>query len=292
MPIYENTYKTWNGQPRPLLYRLLAFPKFTYLQVKSKRMQTVFILAWFPFILFTLYIYARVNVQLLKTFEIPLQLLPEINSSFFLAFLMIQLPFLFFFSLTVGPRLISVDIKHQALPMILSKPISRWQYIFGKFLVLFLLLSILSWVQVVLLFISQTAAVPSTSEWRQNFWKEYFWLLPKMILFSMVIIVSLNLLVLFFSSLTDNIRFATTYFIMFIIGSMIISGIASEIFHSEHWKTLSPLYSVINIGYSLFGTQKRTDVPPLMAWMYFLFLWTVCLIGIARAVRAFQLYRE
>jgi len=134
MPVYENTYRMWEGKRRSLFHRLLAFPKFTYLQIKGKRLiHTVFVMSWLPFILFTVYIYARVNVRLVQSLRIPIQSVPAVDARFFLTFILAQLPFLFFFTLMVGPGLISTDLRHQALPMILSKPIGRWEYLLGKF---------------------------------------------------------------------------------------------------------------------------------------------------------------
>ncbi len=293
MPVYENTYRMWEGKRRSLFHRLLAFPKFTYLQIKGKRLiHTVFVMSWLPFILFTVYIYARVNVRLVQSLRIPIQSVPAVDARFFLTFILAQLPFLFFFTLMVGPGLISTDLRHQALPMILSKPIGRWEYLLGKFLVLFLLLSILSWFQGLLLFISQTAAVPAASPWRQKFWNQSLWVLPKIVIFSFVIIFTLNLLVLMFSSLTSNIRFASVAVIMFIIGSLIVAGIVSGIFHSVRWMVFSPLTSVASVGCNLFGARNTTGVPAGSAWVYLICLWGGCVAILASRVKAFQLHRE
>ena len=199
---------------------------------------------------------------------------------------------LLFFTLLVGPPLISRDIRHKALPMILSKPIGKWEYLFGKYLVLFLILSIFTWFQGFLLFISQTAAVPKASEWRMQFWSDSLWILPKILIFSFICITTLNFLVMVFSSLTNNYRFATAAVIMFIIGGIIIGGISSEIFHSGKWMVLSVATSVISIGYWLFSLKNGTGLPPGYAWISIMILWSVSLLILSRRVKAFQLYRE
>lgn len=290
MPIFDNTYKSWDGTTTPLIYRLLSFTRFTYLQVKGMRkVNTVFVFSWLPFLLYAMYIYVVQNPLLLKKMGFPSSYsLFSINSDFFIRFIMTQLPFLFLFTIFVGPRLISPDLSHKALPMILSKPINRWEYIFGKFMVLFLLLSLLSWFQGSVLFFLQTAAASPTSEWRQHFWNDYFWILPKMILFSFVIIVSLDLVALFFSSITHNFQAASTGLIMFIIGSSIIANIVRGIFMSEKWLVLSPIVSAANIGKRIFGDASVGNG----AWLYFICLWVICLMVLHSRVRAFQLYRE
>jgi len=293
MPIYENKYREWKGTPKPLIHRLLAFPRFSYMQLKGKKIvNTVFVMAWLPFVLFTAYIYARVNVKLMESLRIPVNQLWKVNEGFFFVFCIVQFPFLVFFTVMVGPQLISRDIRHKALPMILSKPISRFEYLIGKFLILFLLLSTISWFQGIILFISQTAAVSSTSEWRMLFWKENLWILPKIVIFSLLVITTLNLLVMFFSSLTKNYRFAGVAMIMFIIGGIIIPGIASGIFRNRDWMILSTFYSITSIGLELFSIKEKVPVSPFWALIHIATLWGIALAFLAKKTRAFQLYRE
>jgi ABC-type transport system involved in multi-copper enzyme maturation permease subunit len=293
MPVYQNRYKTWEGIPQPLFRRLLAFPRYSYMQLKGQKLVfKVLGLGWLPFILFMIYIYVRVNVKLLETLRMSPEQLPPVSAQFFFVFLIIQLPFLLFFTLVVGPPLISRDIRHKALPMILSKPISRWEYILGKYLVLFLILSIFTWFQGFILFVSQTAAVPKASEWRKYFWSENLWIMPKIFIFSVLCITTLNFLVMVFSSLTNNYRFATAAVIMFIIGGIIIGGISSEILHSNKWLMLSVTHSIISIGNWLFGLDLKTKVPPNYAWLMITILWLVSIGILSKRIKAFELYRE
>ncbi|MBN1901452.1 hypothetical protein JW926_09045 [Candidatus Sumerlaeota bacterium] len=293
MPVYQNKYKTWEGIPQPLFRRLMAFPKYSYMQLKGQKFVFMILgLGWLPFVLFLIYIYVRVNVKLLETLRMSPEQLPPVDAKFFFVFLIIQMPFLLFFTLVIGPPLISRDIRHKALPMILSKPIGRWEYLLGKYLVLFIILSVFTWFQGLILFLSQTAAVPKASEWRMYFWNESLWILPKIIIFSVICITTLNFLVMVFSSLTNNYRFATAAVIMFIIGGIIIGGIASEILHSNKWMTLSVATSVISIGYWLFGLKNGTRVPPEYALFMITVLWLLSLWILSRRIRAFELYRE
>jgi len=295
MPVYEITYKSWEGSRLPLIYRLLAFPKYTYLQLKGrKRIHTTFVLSWFPFLLFLIYIYARVNVQLLQSLRFRPQTLPPVDGKFFLTFILTQLPFLFAFTLLVGPPLISTDLKNKAVPMILSKPISRWEYLLGKFMILFLLLSILSWVQGSILFLMNTFAVPSASEWRQNFWSDSILIFFKMIIFALTIIITLNFLVLTFSSLTNTPSFASVAFGMYVIGSIIVAGILSALFNSDKWGYISPMKSVMTIGISFFNENaiRFSSHSIVYAWGSLVILWALCLTILLSRIKAFQIHKE
>ena len=55
----------------------------------------------------------------------------------------------------IAPRLISFDLADNALPILLSHPISRFGYVFGKFIALFGSLSLVTWIPCLLLFAYQ-----------------------------------------------------------------------------------------------------------------------------------------
>jgi len=296
MPVYENKYKIRPWAEQKGLFRLLAFSRYTYLQLKDKKpVQTFFIMSWAPFIITLAIIYLTINVKILERFRVPLNVLPLINARFFKYYLFWQMPFVLFFTMIIGPPLIANDIRHKALPMILSKPISRAQYILGKFLILFILLSMVTWVQGVFLFIATTAAMPAASNWMQFFWSETIWILPRILIFSFIVIMTMNLLVLCFSSLTDNFRFAGIGLIMFIIGSSVVAGMAGEIFHMSLLKNFSPVVSIGIIAESLFYTASisyRSSAQLVVSIVYILLLWCVSLLVLFSRVRAFSVFRE
>jgi hypothetical protein len=55
----------------------------------------------------------------------------------------------------IAPRLITFDLADNALPILLSHPISRFGYVLGKFAALFGSLSLVTWVPCLLLFVYQ-----------------------------------------------------------------------------------------------------------------------------------------
>ena len=46
----------------------------------------------------------------------------------------------------IAPRLVSFDLADNALPILLSHPISRFGYVLGKFIALFACLSLVTWI--------------------------------------------------------------------------------------------------------------------------------------------------
>jgi ABC-type transport system involved in multi-copper enzyme maturation permease subunit len=78
-----------------------------------------------------------------------------IDARFFLKVEQIQSWLALVMASWVAPRLITFDLTDNALPILLSHPISRFGYVFGKFIVLFGSLSLITWVPCLLLFAYQ-----------------------------------------------------------------------------------------------------------------------------------------
>jgi ABC-type transport system involved in multi-copper enzyme maturation permease subunit len=69
-----------------------------------------------------------------------------VDASFFLGVLQMQSWIALILTAWVAPRLISFDLADNALPILLSHPISRFGYVFGKFMAIFASLSAVTWV--------------------------------------------------------------------------------------------------------------------------------------------------
>jgi ABC-type transport system involved in multi-copper enzyme maturation permease subunit len=60
----------------------------------------------------------------------------------------------------IAPRLVSFDLADNALPILLSHPISRFGYVLGQFIALFSSLSLVTWIPSLLLFAYQGYTSP------------------------------------------------------------------------------------------------------------------------------------
>src|SRR5439155_13933633 len=59
--------------------------------------------------------------------------------------------------LFMGPALLSPDMANNGLALYFARPLSRWEYLLGKFCILSILLSAITWVPLLLLFLLQTS---------------------------------------------------------------------------------------------------------------------------------------
>ncbi len=79
-----------------------------------------------------------------------------IDEEFFQFFMLYQGGCAFFLTLLIGPPLVSRDMTNNALPLYLSRPFSRAEYVLGKMSVLLILLSIITWIPILLVFLFQS----------------------------------------------------------------------------------------------------------------------------------------
>src|SRR5206468_12367602 len=105
-----------------------------------------------------LIIYLHHNLAALSFINLPLDRLQEmlpINAAFFRRGLQFQGFLCFLLALMVGPALISPDLRNNGLPLYLSRPFSRTEYVLGKMMVLVSLMSLITWIPGLLLFFFQ-----------------------------------------------------------------------------------------------------------------------------------------
>lgn len=84
----------------------------------------------------------------------------QINEKFFFNVLEIQCWFALVLAAWIAPRLVSFDLGDNALPILLSHPVSRFGYVFGKFIALVVSLSYVTWIPLMVLFLYQCYASP------------------------------------------------------------------------------------------------------------------------------------
>jgi hypothetical protein len=89
----------------------------------------------------------------------------SINERYFFVFLQVQCWMSLVFTAWVGPKLIALDLSNNALPTILSHPISRVEYVLAKFSVLASFLSVVTWVPLLLLFVLQSYLTVTPWAW-------------------------------------------------------------------------------------------------------------------------------
>jgi ABC-type transport system involved in multi-copper enzyme maturation permease subunit len=161
MSVYKNTYRAYTGPVTPLWTRVFVLTRYGFAEAWSSKITvTLFILSLLPFIVFLVGIYLANNpiaqLVILKNSSRAL----SVDAKYFLSTLQLQSWAALVLTAWVAPRLISFDLADNALPILLSHPISRIGYVFGKFIAMFSSLSAVTWVPCLLLFAYQCYSSP------------------------------------------------------------------------------------------------------------------------------------
>jgi ABC-type transport system involved in multi-copper enzyme maturation permease subunit len=157
LSVYKHDYRAYTGRVTPLWTRTLVLARYGLAEVWSSKITIgLFTLSFLPTFVFIILIYLANNpiARALILHGNDARDL-SINAMFFLVVLEIQCWAALVITAWIAPRLITFDLADNALPILLSHPISRFGYVLGKFAALFGSLSLVTWVPCLLLFVYQ-----------------------------------------------------------------------------------------------------------------------------------------
>jgi ABC-type transport system involved in multi-copper enzyme maturation permease subunit len=156
MSVYKHNYHAYTGEVTPLWTRVYVLARYAAAEAWSSKITVgLFTLSLLPFIVFLVGIYLANNpIAKALIFRGNVHF-ASIDANYFLTVLEVQSWFALIITSWIAPRLITFDLADNALPILLSHPISRFGYVFGKFIALFASLSLVTWVPSFLLFAYQ-----------------------------------------------------------------------------------------------------------------------------------------
>lgn len=293
MAVYKRRYNPYTGSLTPEWSRFYVLARYAFADLfKSRVFVMLLILALVPCLFFAGYIFVANN----NTFQIIMQLrstgFVKVENYFFVTLMIVQTQLAFLLNCWVGPTLISGDLTNGALPLFLSRPFSRAEYIVGKLAVLAILLSVVTWVPALLLFSLQSGL--ATGGW---IWS-HLWMVLPIILCSAIWILMLSLISLAISAWV-KIRIVATgvTFISFFIPAGL--GGIYDLIMSSHWGRLlnfSDLFRGI-LMHSLRAEEqlpafaRLDEVPIPMAWGMLLLVCIFALFLLNTRLRAREVVR-
>ncbi len=300
MAVYEQTYKRYAGRLTPEWSRFLIVPRHAYRGVfRSKLFTAFFVICFIPLLIEAILIYLHHNVSALGILKVNVRELIPIDASFFQTFVNLQGGFAFFVALLVGPPLVSRDLRNNALPLYLCRPFSRAEYVLGKMSVLLILLSLITWVPQLLLFLFQSY-LEGTSWFVEN-----LWMASAVFIGSAVWILLLALLSQAVSALVKWRVIASAALLgIFFIPS--VFGEVVNIIFQTRWGNIVSLGALMkNVSAGLFGTFVRTTEhmtfdgaeviltePPLWcSWAALFVICAICLALLSSKIKAYEVVR-
>ncbi len=305
MAVYEQTYKRYTGRLTPEWSRFLIIPRHAYRGVfNSKLFTAFFVICYVPLLVEAILIYLHHNVTALGIMQLNVRELVPIDASFFQTFVNLQGGFAFFVALLIGPPLVSRDLRNNALPLYLCRPFSRAEYVLGKMSVVLILLSIITWIPQLLLFLFQSY-LEGWAWFRAN-----LWLASSIVIGSLVWILLLALISQSISALVKWRVVASGA----ILGLFFIPSVFGEFINlvfATRWGSLISLGALMrNISMGLFGTFVQnsgvirienfdgtvreivlTEPPLWLCWGMLFLVSAVCLAVLHWKVKAYEVVK-
>jgi ABC-2 type transport system permease protein len=292
MAVYERNYRPYDGELTPERLRFLVLPRYAYSQVFKSRLFVAFIAIWFLWPLFLAFaIYLPHNLSVLEklgTTTEQLRFFPLFDQDaqwFFWWFMLPQGFVSFVITLVVGPALISGDMRNNGLPLYFSRPFSRTEYVIGKVSVLTWLLSAISWVPGLLLFLLK--AYFSGIAWLgQNYGIAIAIFLACWIWIMVLCLIGL--------ALSAYLKWRPVAGIALLAVFFVASGFSgfTNLMLKTTWASLINISDMIKVVWAhLFRIESPVDVPVWAAWLSLLTLCAFCLALLYRKVRAYEIVR-
>lgn len=302
MAVYDHSYKNYAGSLTPEWSRFLVLPRHAFRDVfKSKLFTAFFAICFLPLLVEAILIYLHHNVNALAIMRINVRELIPVDASFFQTFVNLQGGFAFFVALLVGPPLVSRDLRNNALPLYLCRPFSRTEYVAGKMSVVLILLSAMTWVPQLLLFLFQSYL--EGGRWLID----NLWIASAIFLGSFVWILLLALLTQAISALVKWRVIASGALLGLFFIPSVFGEVVNQIFRTR-WGSLISLGALTkNISAGLFGTFEQTTTfitdmdgsgivnrvqltePPLWtSWAVLFLVCAICLAILSAKVKAYE----
>ena len=304
MAVYEHTYKQYLGKLTPEWSRFLVIPRHAFRDVfKSKLFTAFFVVCFIPLLIEAILIYLHHNVNALAIMKVNVRELIPIDAFFFQTFVSLQSGFAFFVTLLVGPPLVARDLRNNALPLYLCRPFSRTEYVLGKMSVLLILLSAMTWIPQLLLFLFQ-AYLEGAS-----------WFVDNLSIASAIFFASV-VWILLLALMSQTISALVKWRVIAsgaLIGIFFIPSVFGEVINNlffTRWGNIVSIGALMkNVTAGLFGTFVRAsshvtnfdgrvaqeiivNEPPLWAsWLALFVVCAICLALLSRRVKAYEVIK-
>jgi ABC-2 type transport system permease protein len=309
MAVYEHLYGAYEGTSQSPWSRFLVIPRYALREVfKSKLFTGIFILCFIYPLIAAILVYLHHNANALALLQINVRELLPIDASFFMTFVQVQGAFALILTVLVAPPLISRDLSNNALPLYLSRPLSRVEYVLGKMAVVVVLLSLVTWVPGLLIFAFQTSL--SGVSW---LWAD-MWMITSIFVASMTWIILLSLLALAVSALVRWRVVASGALLGLFFVPSAFGAIINQLFLTRAGHLISLWATMGSIWRGLFGIFERQTgrvtgrishpiydkqvvdfillEPPLWAsWLVIGVICAICIWVLSRKVRAYEVIK-
>ncbi|MCX6553688.1 MAG: ABC transporter permease subunit [Candidatus Aminicenantes bacterium] len=258
MDIREKGYSHWQGELKASRSNWLPiFFNGIKTVFKKKFAKVIFAFSGSTFIIFLLAVYVstkpelKILSELVRLLKSDADLFKTFYSNGFLTFMLVIL------SIFSGADLISSDLKFKAFPLYFARPLSRSDYLLGKFSVILFYLLLFTLVPGILLLLFKMIFTGSLAVSPL--------LLLAILVFPLLECVFLAALTLALSILSPNTKFIQIAIFLVYMFSNNLAQILKAIFKSDWFFLISLQSNIEQLASFLFGLQPKYDYPSWLA---------------------------
>lgn len=293
MAVYKRRYNPYSGTLTPQWSRFFVLTRYAFAELfKSRFFVILLVLSLVPVLFFAGYIFVANN----RTIQLLMQMrsagLLSVENEYFIMIMIAQTQAAFLLNCWVGPVLIAGDLTNGALPLFLSRPFSRADYVLGKLAVLGLLLSAVTWIPGLLLFSLQAGLARNGWIW------SHIWMVVPIVFCSAIWILMLSLISLAVSA-SVKLRIVATgvIFISFFIPAGL--GEMYNAIMGTYWGRLLNFTEMFRLilakGFrertELLGPLSRNEIPVPAAWGVLLLVCLLSLVILNARLKAREVVR-
>lgn len=288
MAVYKRAYRGYSGTYTPQWSRFLVLTRYAYSGLfRSRIMLGMCIVSLFPFLFCVAGLYINHNSSILSALRLTSTgpSIFEVDYRFFMGYLSAEFGLAFLLTAFIGPGLISPDLANNGLPLYLCRPFSRTEYVVGKFMVIAALLSFITWVPALALFVIQSSIAGAAWMWTN------LWITRAIFFGSCILILVLAFLALALSAWVKWKPIAGAL----VLGVMFLGAGLGVAINAVMRTTIGNL---INVGVliktvwqSLFRATDDQAMSPVTAWLALLGICALCIALLARKIRAFEVVK-
>jgi ABC-2 type transport system permease protein len=229
-------------------------------------------------------IYLAHNLSVLESFGANDRML-RIDNRFFFTFMNVQGVLAFVLTAFTGPGLISPDIANGALPLYFCRPFSRAEYVLGKASVLAIVLSQITWIPGLVLFVVQSSLAGPEWTW------QHLWIAGSLVLSSVIWIAILSLLAMALSAWVKWRIVAGALLLAVLFFGAGFGQAINGVMRTQAGHFIDIVYLMATVWNSLFRIDSERSMSSAEACIALLIYCGVCLMLLVRKVRAYEVVK-
>ena len=278
MPIHDQGYRRYGGDRVPSGRAWLVIASAGIRTFITRRVFLgLLLLSWMQF-------FGRVG-QMYLTANVPqAQALLPVTAETFRQFLEAQSFFVFLITVYVGSGLIANDRRSNGLQIYLSKPLTRAEYVLGKFAILMTFLLLVTWVEGILLLIVQALLAGSFT-----FLVDNVYLFPAITLVSFILTSTAAASMLALSSLSNSSRYVAILYAALIFFSQALFNVLRFVTGGSAIAWISFEANLNQVGRAIFRQPLLYETPVIVSLLMIAGLMALAGFVLERRVRGVEI---